>query len=196
MSLVRSPERTRRIAADGVATAATRDATPFLVRRAQRGDEHCFALLWEHYSPVVHAILLTMVQQSDADDLTQEVALAAWRALPTLEDPARLPAWLCAIARNMGRNALQAQKKPRPCSLTEVGDVEAPRRGGWLDADDVVAQIRGLPPCHREPLILRLMLGMSGPEIAARTGMTEGSVRVNLCRGMKLLRRRLRSWLE
>jgi RNA polymerase sigma-70 factor (ECF subfamily) len=96
----------------------------------------------------------------------------------------------------MGRNALQAQRKKRPCSLTEVGDVEAPRDSGWLDADEVIAQIRGLPPCHREPLILRLMLGMSGPEIAARTGLTEGSVRVNLCRGMKLLRRRLRGWLE
>jgi predicted phosphodiesterase len=54
-----------------------------------------------------------------------------------------------------------------------------------------LAEIRNLPECHREPLMLRLMLEMSGPEIAEQTGMTEGSVRVNLCRGMKLLRAHL-----
>jgi RNA polymerase sigma-70 factor (ECF subfamily) len=39
--------------------------------------------------------------------------------------------------------------------------------------------------------MLRLVEGMTGPEIALRTGLTEGSVRVNLHRGMKLLRERL-----
>ena len=42
--------------------------------------------------------------------------------------------------------------------------------------------------------MLRLLLEMTGPEIARHTGMTEGSVRVNLCKGMKLLRRRLQRW--
>jgi RNA polymerase sigma-70 factor (ECF subfamily) len=51
-----------------------------------------------------------------------------------------------------------------------------------------------LPECYREPLMLRLLLEMSGPEIAEQTGMTEGSVRVNLCRGLKLLRQRLKHW--
>ena len=39
--------------------------------------------------------------------------------------------------------------------------------------------------------MLRLVEGMTGPEIAARTGLTDGSVRVNLHRGMKLLREKL-----
>jgi RNA polymerase sigma-70 factor, ECF subfamily len=200
-ALSRSPAgRPPRVMAGSAAAASrpgvTRDSTHFLVLRAQRGDKRCFSLLWDLYSPVVNAILLTMVQQSDADDLTQDVALVALRALPKLKEPARLPSWLCAIARNMGRNALQAQRKSRSCSLSEVGDVEAPRRDGSFDANEVIARIRSLPPCHREPLMLRLVLGMSGPEIAARTGMTEGSVRVNLCRGMKVLRRRLGNLLE
>jgi RNA polymerase sigma-70 factor, ECF subfamily len=45
-----------------------------------------------------------------------------------------------------------------------------------------------LPECYRETLTLRLVEGMTGPEIAAQTGLTPDSVRVNLCRGMKLLR--------
>jgi RNA polymerase sigma-70 factor, ECF subfamily len=48
-----------------------------------------------------------------------------------------------------------------------------------------------LPEAYRETLVLRLVEGMTGPEIAARTGLTAASVRVNLHRGMKLLRERL-----
>jgi RNA polymerase sigma-70 factor (ECF subfamily) len=51
--------------------------------------------------------------------------------------------------------------------------------------------IRELPESYRETLVFRLVEGMTGPEIAARTGLTEASVRVNLCRGMKMLRERL-----
>ena len=51
--------------------------------------------------------------------------------------------------------------------------------------------VRGLPEAYRETLVLRLVEGMTGPEIAARTGMTPASVRVNLHRGMKLLREKL-----
>ena len=48
-----------------------------------------------------------------------------------------------------------------------------------------------LSETYRETLILRLVEGMTGPEIAARTGMTHGSVRVNLCRGMEQPRAKL-----
>jgi RNA polymerase sigma-70 factor (ECF subfamily) len=55
----------------------------------------------------------------------------------------------------------------------------------------ILAVVQGLPEAYREPLILRLVEGMTGPEIAERTGLTHGSVRVNLCRGMQLLREKL-----
>jgi RNA polymerase sigma-70 factor (ECF subfamily) len=51
--------------------------------------------------------------------------------------------------------------------------------------------VKSLPAAYRETLILRLVEGMTGPEIAARTGMTAASVRVNLHRGMKQLREKL-----
>jgi RNA polymerase sigma-70 factor (ECF subfamily) len=55
----------------------------------------------------------------------------------------------------------------------------------------VLAAIRALPEAYRETLVLRLVEGMTGPEIAQRTGLTAASVRVNLHRGMKQLRARL-----
>lgn len=50
----------------------------------------------------------------------------------------------------------------------------------------------GIAVAYRETLTLRLVEGMTGPEIAVLTGLTEGSVRVNLHRGMQLLRESLR----
>ena len=55
----------------------------------------------------------------------------------------------------------------------------------------VLKIIRSLPEAYRETLVLRLVEGMTGPEIAERTGLTAASVRVNLHRGMKLLREKL-----
>ena len=51
--------------------------------------------------------------------------------------------------------------------------------------------IRKLPDAYRDTLLMRLVEGMSGPEIADRSGLTPASVRVNLHRGMKLLREKL-----
>ena len=61
-----------------------------------------------------------------------------------------------------------------------------------VEAIAVLDAVRGLPEAYRDTLILRLVEGMSGAEIAERTGLTPASVRVNLHRGMKLLREKLR----
>jgi len=55
----------------------------------------------------------------------------------------------------------------------------------------ILETIRSLPKAYRETLLLRFVEGMTGPEIAARTGLTHGSVRVNLHRGMQQLRAKL-----
>jgi len=63
--------------------------------------------------------------------------------------------------------------------------------GGTDDGAAILGVIRGLPEAYRETLILRLVEGLTGPEIAERTGLTAGSVRVNLHRGMQMLREKL-----
>src|SRR5437660_125282 len=59
------------------------------------------------------------------------------------------------------------------------------------EAAMTLAVLRTLPDTYRESLTLRLVEGMTGPEIAARMGLTHGSVRVNLHRGMQMLREKL-----
>jgi len=58
-------------------------------------------------------------------------------------------------------------------------------------ATEILEIVKALPDTYRETLILRLVEGMTGPEIAIRTGLTPASVRVNLHRGMKLLKEKL-----
>lgn len=189
-------------AAPHTPSAAARDASPparracpvALVRRARQGDRRAFDALWLRYAATVHGILLTMLDDDDAEDVAQDVAIAAFRSLASLEKPASFPSWLCAIARNHGRDALAARRRSRESPLDDAVEPRAADTGDPTLADEIVEQIRSLPECYREPLMLRLLLEMPGPEIAARTGRTEGSVRVNLCRGMKLLRARLKRW--
>ncbi len=157
-----------------------------LVASARQGDRQAFARLHEEFASTVHGLLLARAPREEAEDLVQEVFLKAWEALPSLRDPERFPGWLATIARNAARDHRRRRMDavPLPADLSSED-------AGTVEAEEVLAAIRELPEAYREPLVLRLVEGLSGPEIAARTGMTPGSVRVNLCRGMGKLRERL-----
>jgi RNA polymerase sigma-70 factor, ECF subfamily len=161
------------------------------VDAARSGDRAAFARLHQRYAPVVHAILLSRLPSADADDLTQEVFLTAMRRLSDLRDAAAIGPWLSAIARNAA--ASLARSRPRGMSAGLPDSVPSggagPRENS--EAAEALGAIRELPEAYRETLLMRLVVGLTGPEIAARTGMTHGSVRVNLHRGMALLRERL-----
>ena len=60
------------------------------------------------------------------------------------------------------------------------------------DSLAILAALRQLPESYRDVLILRFVEGLTGPEISAQAGMTEGSVRVKLHRGVEMLRDILR----
>lgn len=161
---------------------------------ASRGDRAAWARLYERFGPVVHGVLLSQVGRADADDLTQEVFIRAMKRIDDLRDIASLGPWLCAIARN---EALMHKRSLWRHGLRLVGlarekrGVNEPIRDKPIETEDAMRAIRLLPEAYKETLILRLVEGLTGPQIAARTGMTEGSVRVNLSRGMKMLRERL-----
>jgi RNA polymerase sigma-70 factor (ECF subfamily) len=155
-----------------------------LIRAAASGDRAAFGELYRRYARMVHGILLARVPPDEAEDLAQDVFVTAMRQLGMLRTAAAFPGWLAAIAR---RRATDYHREAR--LVTPLGEREA--RAPEASAFEVLELIRSLPEAYRETLILRLVEGMTGPEIAARTGLTPESVRVNLCRGMKMLRRLL-----
>jgi RNA polymerase sigma-70 factor (ECF subfamily) len=157
-----------------------------LIRAAAAGDRVAFGELYVRYARLVHGILLARVPPMDADDLVQDVFVSAMRQLRGLRTPAAFRGWLAAIARN---RAMDYFRQSRPETPMEANTKHEPRaRDSSLDALEILDLIRHLPEAYREPLILRLVEGMTGQEIAHQTGLTPDSVRVNLCRGMKMLR--------
>jgi RNA polymerase sigma-70 factor (ECF subfamily) len=165
------------------------DPVAQLIRSAAAGDERAFAELHARYARVVHAILLAHLSPSEAEDQVQEVFLTAWTKLGQLEDPNGFGGWLSAIARNRAVDCLRKRRPTEPLDAS-VADGRA-SSSAMAEARQVLAAIRGLPEAYRETLMMRLCEGMSGPEIADVTGLEPGSVRINLHRGMKLLREKL-----
>ena len=169
------------MSADPNATAAV------LVRASRDGDRSAFGRLYALYSRMVHAIAISRVGPADADDVVQDVFLTAMKQLHALRDESAFGGWLATIARNRAnghhRSAvelLELEELPQDATQEEE-----------REARHALETIRSLPEAYRETLTMRLVEGMTGPEIAERTGLTPDSVRVNLHRGMKLLREAL-----
>ena len=160
----------------------------WLVDAARRGDRRACDQLYQRYAPMVHGILLARIPIHEVDDLVQDVFLHALEKLNDLRDPGAFGGWLAMITRN---KAYDYHRHKRPAT-DPITDEVIENRTGTIDqqteAFRVLMIIRTLPDAYRETLILRLIEGMTGPEISERTGLTPASVRVNLHRGMKLLR--------
>src|SRR5262249_20750913 len=95
--------------------------------------------------------------------------------------------WGARLAPRPAASHLRGRKPEGPLDDAQAVGFQAP----GAEAREALEAIRALPDAYREPLLMRLVEGMSGAEIAERTGLTPGSVRVNLHRGMQLLRERL-----
>lgn len=179
------PDRGRRdeLALDG-GGAGTSDAA--LVAAAREGDRAAFGALYARHAAMVHGILLARVPRRDAEDLVQDVFVRAMRRIGALRRDDAFGPWLAAIARNRARDHWRRGEDTVELPADLAG---RPHPEGAALA--VLATIRRLPDAYRETLVLRLVEGMTGPEIAERTGLTPGSVRVNLHRGMQMLREAL-----
>jgi RNA polymerase sigma-70 factor (ECF subfamily) len=159
------------------------DSTSELVAAAREGDRAAFGRLYDRYGRMVHGVLMARVPRDDVDDLVQEVFLKALGRLRSLRDPRAFGGWVAAIARHVAVDL--ARRRPEASELHDDLAAPASHEG---EAHRVLRLIRALPEAYRETLALRLIEGLSGPEIAEQTGLTPGSVRVNLHRGFALLR--------
>lgn len=157
-----------------------------LVQQAAGGNRAAFGELYSRYARVVHAVLLARVRCHEAEDLMQDVFLTAMSRLSQLRDGTSFAAWICTIARNRAYDFHRERS-----AADEIREHHLQSRPAPPEAISAMETIRSLPEAYRETLMMRLVEGMTGPEIAHRTGLTHESVRVNLCRGMKMLRERI-----
>lgn len=164
-----------------------------LVEAARSGDRAAFAALFASHAAMVHGVALARIGPADADDVVQETFIVALQRIEGLREAGAFGPWLAQIARNLATDIGRRRARRRTEPLEPEVEIAAPGADGEAraEAERVLGAIQGLPEAYRETLVLRLVEGLSGPEIARQVGMTDDSVRVNLHRGMKLLKEAL-----
>ena len=153
-----------------------------IVRRAQRGDEAAFALLVRaHERRVFNYVLRLLGDRALAEDVTQEVFLRVFQALPTFSFGCRFTTWLFQVTKNRVLDELQTLRR-RPRHLVELEDVPSLQvvdaefeRGETVAA--VWAAIDGLSLDLKMALLLREVVGLSYPEIAETLEITLPTVK-------------------
>lgn len=165
-----------------------------LIERARRGDRQAFDRLVErHLERTWRVVWGVLRQREDAEDVVQEVFLAAWRGFATFRGESRFSTWLHRIAVTRALNHLdRAAEKIRRAS----DPVEAPDEGKWTDPSPSPLQelaaselqerlarcLDKLPGAWRAVVSLRDAEEMSYEGIASALGIALGTVRSRLAR--------------
>ncbi len=190
-----------------------------LVRRARENDPAAVDQLIRRYQKKVYSIAYQMSgsDPEDARDCAQEALIQVFRNLARFEGRSRFSTWLyrvvvntCLDARRRRRRWLQMIFTRRPEKQDAVDtdpvldNLPAPEDGtdpvsnvsGEELKRDVTDAMRRLSDKQRTVFQLKVFQEMSIPEIAAATGMAEGTVKSHLFRATQSVRDQLRCWAE
>ncbi len=186
-----------RTTARNVAARADPVEVTRLVDRAKNGDAQAFGLLYDRFQPEILRYLTHRTHSADtAEDLTQQVFLKAWQAIPRFEQRGvPFKAWLYRMAHNQMVDHFRTHK-----FTLELGDIELPD-----DADQESALLAGemsealqralarLSDDHRQVLTLRFLMEKSAREIGEVMGRKEVTIRGLQMRALQALRREIES---
>ena len=178
------------------AQPADKETLAALVERAGAGDAAAFTALYERYYLPICRYLARLVGDDDlGNDLAQDTFLAAWRALPGIEDHAHFVPWLYRIASNLARSHLRRARlirwlpwgdhaSPQPANYPSIAGPEE----RTSETDHIKLALAEVSPKHRLCLLLQLEAGFSQREIARLLSLNEKSVSVYISRGRQQFR--------
>ncbi len=179
------------------------ESDDILIQRSQRGDQAAFECLVQRTARLVYSrIYLDTADAHQAEDLTQEVYMTAWKSIRQLDRPRGFRSWLLAIARNAvvdsGRRQSRKKRAGAPAGsddvLLRIPSAEPPpdvllehseRR------EQVLTMLRALPEDYRLALSLRYIGGLDHEAIQRQMGISNGSLRGLLGRGLAMLRQEM-----
>lgn len=188
-----------------------REVDQQLVERAQRGDKHAFELLVTKYQRRLGRLISRFVRNAaEAEDVTQEAFIKAYRALPAFRGDSAFYTWLYRIGINTAKNHLVAQGRRAPTSTPlDAEEAEAFEDASLLHevstpenelmskqvVEVVNASLQQLPEDLRTALTLREIEGLSYEEIAAVMNCPIGTVRSRIFRAREVVATNLRPLL-
>lgn len=188
MDQTEAQDRTRRAAG-----AEEPVAVRALVDRARHGDADAFGALYDRFQPEIVRYLAHRVGDAEvAQDLSQQVFLKAWQAIPRYESRGvPFKAWLYRMAHNQMVDYFRTRR-----FTTDLEGVDPPEEAeaerlllaGELNAALERALAR-LSEDHRQVLVLRFLMEKSGREISEIMGRKEVTVRGLQMRALQALRR-------
>ena len=166
-----------------------------LVRRAQGGDRDAFHELYRAHVGRVYALCLRMTaDQVEAEELTQDVFIRAWRKLALFRGDAAFSSWLHRLAANVVLAAKRSEKRQRARVFT-TGDPSLFETSGTEPNHDLSMDLEralaALPPRAREVLVLHDIEGYRHREIASMMGIAPGTSKAQLHRARILFREAL-----
>jgi RNA polymerase sigma-70 factor (ECF subfamily) len=182
-----------------------------LVRRVQAGDNAAFDLLVRKYQHRIGAVVYRFVpDHAEAQDISQEAFIRAYRALPGFRGDAQFYTWLYRIAVNTAKNHLVASKRRPPTADIAAEDAEHHANGGRLHDHDtpehqllreeiertVTETVAELPEELRQAITLREVDGLSYEEIAQVMQCPIGTVRSRIFRAREAIDARLRPLMD
>jgi RNA polymerase sigma-70 factor (ECF subfamily) len=175
-----------------------------LVREAQAGDRLAFEELVRIHADRLHAIVLRLcASPQEAEDVTQEAFLRAWRAIGSFEGRSQLFTWLYRIGINEAkRRTERGERRLRTVSLQEsasdppdLSEAPEPRVESSAFRAELERSVRALPLDYRAPLILRDIEGLSTSEAAEILGVSEAALKSRLHRARASVRAALEDQL-
>jgi RNA polymerase sigma-70 factor (ECF subfamily) len=176
-----------------------------LVARARAGDERAFETLVRHHADRLYAVVVRFLGSAqEAEDVTQEAFLRAWRGIARFDGDSRFFTWLYRIGINEAkrRGARGAGAAPTT-SLDRHPEVETPDSSLAPETSAREAElqavleeaIRELKADHRAALILRDVEGLSTAEAAAAMGLGEAAFKSRLHRARRAVRSAVADYL-
>lgn len=170
------------------------DSDSALAAAFRTGDERSLALVYARWGPLVYSLALASLRDvHDAEDVTQQVFVAAWRSRAGY-DPEKRPlgAWLVGITRNHVADAHTA--KARLAALEEALSVAEELPAEDVDIADrllVADQLAHLPDSAQRIVRLAFFDGLTHQQIAERLGLPLGSVKSTIRRSLIRMRNRM-----
>ncbi|MEO0608249.1 MAG: sigma-70 family RNA polymerase sigma factor [Pseudomonadota bacterium] len=166
------------------------------ITRAAGGDRAAQAALVNRNMPIVFRVAYRMLQdRAEAEDVTQETFLRAWKTLPDWQPKAKFSTWACTVALNLCRDRLRKKKPVLMDELPERVDTGL-RPEQSLESQQALAgieaRIAALPDRQREALSLCALEGMTNIEAADAMDVSVRALESLLARA----RRSLRAGLE